>query len=164
DPWIASGRTIAFVGSSGVGKSTLVTGLTGARIATQEIREDDAKGRHTTTARSLHVLARGGLLIDMPGMREFAMIDAAEGIDDLFDDLSELEGQCRFRNCAHDSEPGCAVRAAIDAGDLDEARYQRWQKLKREDARNTVSIAEARRKDRAFGRMVKEAKDRKGRR
>ena len=162
-PWIAAGRTVAFLGSSGVGKSTLVGGLTGAEIATRGIREDDAKGRHTTTARSLYVLPRGGLLIDMPGMREFALVDAAEGIGELFDDIEALERQCKFRNCAHESEPGCAIRAAIASGDLQEGRHARWKKLKREDARNSESVALARKKDRAFGRMVKEAVERKRR-
>ncbi len=157
-PWCGPGQTVAFAGSSGVGKSTLINGLTGLALATQGIRADDTKGRHTTTARSLHLMPGGGLLIDMPGMRELALIDAAEGIAELFDDLEALATRCRFRDCAHEHEPGCALAAEVAAGRLDNARLARWQKLRREDRATSTSQLEARRIDRAFGRMVKAAK------
>jgi ribosome biogenesis GTPase len=147
-----------------VGKSTLIGALTGATLATSDIREDDAKGRHTTTARSVHRIAGGGLLIDMPGMRELALFDAASGIGELFEDIVTLSQECRFRDCAHGGEPGCAIRAAIAAGDLDEGRFERWQKLRDEDAYLTRTVHEARQQGRAFGRMVKQAKRDKTRR
>jgi len=159
--WCGPGQTVAFAGSSGVGKSTLVNGLTGLHIATQDIRADDAKGRHTTTARALHRVPGGGLVIDMPGMRELALIDAGDGIAELFDDVEALAAACRFRDCAHQGEPGCAIAAAIATGRLDAARFARWQKLRLEDEAATRSKLETRRKDRAFGRMIKAAKRQK---
>ncbi len=158
-PWLGRGRTVAFVGSSGVGKSTLVSSLTGRAIATQGIREDDAKGRHTTTGRSIYRASTGALVIDMPGMRELGLQDVAEGIDAVFDDIAALAERCRFRDCAHEGEPGCAVRAAVEAGDLDGERLRRWKKLRLEDARNSETLHERRDRFRAFGRMVKEAKE-----
>lgn len=160
--WCGPGQTVALVGSSGVGKSTLGIALTGKRLATAEIREDDAKGRHTTTARALHLMTPGGWLIDMPGMRELGLHDVAEGIDTLFEDLTELATECKFRNCEHQGEPGCAIRAAIAAGDVSEERFDRWQKLKSEDAHNTETIAEQRARGKAFARQVKMAKRAKG--
>ncbi|MCB1339154.1 MAG: ribosome small subunit-dependent GTPase A [Maritimibacter sp.] len=154
--WCGPGETVAFVGSSGVGKSTLVSVLTGDAIATQAIREDDAKGRHTTTAREFHRLAGGGWVIDTPGMRELQLTGAAEGIDAVFADIVELAADCKFNDCAHDTEPGCAVKAAIAEGTLDAERLARWQKLRREDALNAESLAEAHARQRRFGRMVKE--------
>ncbi|MDP2740499.1 MAG: ribosome small subunit-dependent GTPase A [Pseudorhodobacter sp.] len=154
-PWCGPGQTVAFAGSSGVGKSTLIGGLIGKALATGAIRDDDAKGRHTTTARALHLMPGGGMLIDMPGMRELALIDTTSGIAELFDDIEALAAGCKFRDCAHENEPGCAVRAAIAAGTLDAPRMARWQKLKREDAAANTSVLEARRKGRAFARMVK---------
>jgi len=159
--WCGAGQTVAFTGSSGVGKSTLIGGLIGQQLATAEIRQDDAKGRHTTTARSLHLMPGGGLLIDMPGMRELALFDAADGIAELFDDLEALAANCRFRDCAHEREPGCKLRAEVAAGRLDPARLERWQKLRREDAATSASVHEARRKGRSFARMVKAAKNAK---
>ncbi|WP_372841449.1 ribosome small subunit-dependent GTPase A [Phaeovulum sp.] len=161
--WCGPGKTVAFAGSSGVGKSTLVNAMTGLAIATQGIREDDAKGRHTTTARALHLVPGGGMVIDMPGMRELALIDATEGIAELFDDIEALAATCRFRDCAHEHEPGCAIRAAVAAGTLDAARLGRWQKLRREDEAIALSKSEARRKGRVVGRMIKSAKQDKAR-
>jgi ribosome biogenesis GTPase / thiamine phosphate phosphatase len=161
-PWLACGQTVAFLGSSGVGKSTLIAGLTGAEIATQGIREDDAKGRHTTTSRALRRTASGAMVIDMPGMREIAMHEMAEGIDDLFDDIVTLTAECRFRDCAHDTEPGCAVQAAVADGRIDADRLARWQKLRREDALNSETVHERRVRERVFGRVVREAIDWKG--
>lgn len=160
--WLTRGQTVAFLGSSGVGKSTLIAGLTGAEIATQGIREDDAKGRHTTTSRALRRTASGAMVIDMPGMREIAMHDMAEGIDDLFDDIVTLTADCRFRDCAHETEPGCAVRAAVADGRIDADRLARWQKLRREDALNSETVHERRARERVFGRVVREAVDWKG--
>ena len=120
-PWCQAGQTVAFLGSSGVGKSTLTNSLAGNEaIATQDIRASDGKGRHTTTARNLLPLTAGGWLIDTPGVRELQLTDVADGIDILFSDLIDLSAQCRFRDCQHDHEPGCAVQAAIAAGKLDE--------------------------------------------
>jgi len=154
--WCKAGKTVAFLGSSGVGKSTLTNALSGTgSIATQAIREDDAKGRHTTTRRQLHLVPGGCLVLDTPGMRELQLTDAASGIEDLFADISELARGCRFKDCRHETEPGCAVQAAIVSGDLDASRLQRWRKLKAEEAFNSASLAERRSKDKAFGKMVR---------
>ncbi|MCA8879468.1 MAG: ribosome small subunit-dependent GTPase A [Rhodobacteraceae bacterium] len=155
--WCPKGRTGALVGSSGAGKTTLLNGLTGEDAATAPIRDDDARGRHTTTGRALRPIPGAGLLIDTPGMRELGLHDAAEAIDAVFDDIAGLAAGCRFADCRHSGEPGCAVAAAVDGGTLDPDRLARWQKLRREDARTSESLAEARRRDRGFGRMVKRA-------
>lgn len=156
-PWCRPGQTVALAGSSGVGKSTLVNTLTGgsAALATAGIREDDAHGRHTTTARSMHRLAAGGWLIDTPGMRELQLADAAEGIDEVFADIVGLAAECRFSDCAHEAEPGCAVQAAIAAGTLDPRRLERYRKLQREDVRNSEAIWQRRARSREFGKMAR---------
>ncbi len=141
-PWCSNGKTLALVGSSGVGKTTLQNRLTGVVHATADIRQDDAKGRHTTTARFLRKTQTGGWLIDTPGMRELRLTDASEGIDQVFSDLAELATECKFNDCAHESEPGCAIRAAIASGDLDPDRLERWQKLEAEDRHNSATIAQ----------------------
>lgn len=155
EPWCGPGQTLALVGSSGVGKTTLQNALTGGAEATAGIREDDAKGRHTTTYRALRRCRAGGWLIDTPGMRELQLTDTAEGIEELFDDITELVTQCRFSDCAHETEPGCAVRAAIEAGALDPERLARWRKLEAEDRHNSESLAEGRARGRAFTRHIK---------
>jgi ribosome biogenesis GTPase len=157
--WCKPGKTVAFLGSSGVGKSTLANALLESQsIKTQDIREDDAKGRHTTTRRELHAMPNGCLILDTPGMRELQLTDAAEGINDLFADIQELAAWCRFNDCQHETEPGCAVLTAIDEGALDVGRLGRWRKLIAEDAFNSASFAERRSRDKAFGKMVRGAK------
>jgi ribosome biogenesis GTPase / thiamine phosphate phosphatase len=165
-PWCKPGRTVAFLGSSGVGKSTLTNALAGTdAIATRAIREDDARGRHTTTRRELHRIAGGCLVLDTPGMRELQLTDAASGIADTFEDIQTLSAQCRFGNCQHEHESGCAVRDAVEHGRLDPARLARWRKLLAEDSFNSASLSERRTRDRAFGKMVrrvmKESKSRR---
>ncbi len=140
-PWCGAGQTVGFMGSSGVGKSTLVNALSGwEAAATRGVREDDAKGRHTTTRRQLHFLPSGCVVLDTPGMRELQITDAAMGVSEVFADLTELAADCHFNNCKHLSEPGCAVQAAIAAGEVDAARVTRWRKLLVEDAANTQSL------------------------
>ncbi|MEQ9812344.1 MAG: ribosome small subunit-dependent GTPase A [Azospirillaceae bacterium] len=154
--WAGPGETVAFMGSSGVGKSTLINTLRGnAEQVTRAIREDDAHGRHTTTARGLFRLASGGWLIDTPGMREIQLAEAAEGIDAAFDDVTTLAAGCRFNDCRHEGEPGCAVAAAVADGTLDPARVTRWRKLRREEARNTASLAERRAFFRERGKLYR---------
>jgi ribosome biogenesis GTPase / thiamine phosphate phosphatase len=159
--WCRKGRTVVLLGSSGVGKTTLSNALTGGFAAVQDIRADDAKGRHTTTARSLVAMAMGGWLIDTPGVRELQLTDVADGIEMLFDDLTELALTCRFTDCRHEVEPGCAVQAAIAAGDLDAGRLTRWQKLVREDRFNSESIHQAHQRARSFGKMHRKIGDKR---
>ncbi len=155
-PWCGLGQTVALLGSSGVGKSTLTNTLLGEGVqATKSMREDDAKGRHTTTGRSLHRLPAGGWLLDTPGMRELQLTDSESGVNDVFADIVALAAACRFADCHHQSEPGCAVLEAVERGGLEPARLKRYRKLIAENAQNNASLAERRARDRAFGKMVK---------
>ena len=156
---IGAGRTVAFVGSSGVGKSTLLNRLAGEeRALVREIREDDARGRHTTTRRQLHLLPEGGLILDTPGMRELSLWDA-DGLDQSFADLDAIVERCRFSNCSPNGEPGCAIAAALADGSLDSSRLESWRKLQRETAHHerrvdALARAEERRKWKAIGKSV----------
>jgi ribosome biogenesis GTPase len=154
-PWASGGQTLALVGSSGVGKTTLANALTGADDATAGVREDDAKGRHTTTSRGLAGTVFGGWLIDTPGMRALRLNDAADGIGAVFADVEALAEQCKFRDCAHATEPGCAVQAAVAAGTLDADRVKRFLKLVREDEINQEATHERRAREREFKKMTK---------
>ena len=162
---LGRGRTAAMVGPSGVGKSSLANALAGRAVAgTHEIRED-GRGRHTTTARELHLLPGGGLLVDTPGMRELALYDDADGIETAYADVTELAASCRFRDCGHRGEPGCAVAAAIDDGRLDPARFTAWRKLQAEAHRQLLRVdararAEERARTRAFFRSLREQPNR----
>jgi ribosome small subunit-dependent GTPase A len=163
---LGPGRTGAMVGPSGVGKSSLANVLAGQVLAeTREIRESDGRGRHTTTARELHLLPGGGMLVDTPGMRELGLYDDAEGVDTAYADVASLAAECRFRDCGHRSEPGCAVAAALDDGSLDPARYSAWRKLQAEAHRQLLRVdARARAAERArlrsFHRAVREQPNR----
>jgi ribosome biogenesis GTPase len=132
---LAPGSTAVVLGSSGVGKSTLVNALAGrTQMATQAIREDDSRGRHTTTHRELVLLPCGAMILDTPGMRELGLWEAGEGMSAAFADIEALAAQCRFHDCRHESEPGCAVIAALETGELDAARWRAYGKLQREIA------------------------------
>jgi ribosome biogenesis GTPase len=137
-PLVAPGRTLALLGRSGAGKSTLVNALAGATVmTTQQIRRVDGKGRHTTTYRALVPIPGGGAVLDTPGLRAVGLLDAESGLDRAFADIEELAAGCRFGDCQHEGEPGCAVRAALDAGLLTPRRLASWRKLQREIAYET---------------------------
>jgi ribosome biogenesis GTPase / thiamine phosphate phosphatase len=145
---IRASRTAALLGSSGVGKSTLINAWLGHdHLKTAPIRDDD-RGRHTTTNRELLLLPNGGLIIDTPGMRELQLWDAAEGLAETFDDIESLSAQCRFTDCRHENEPGCAVKAAVEAGDMDEDRLDSFLKLRAELESNNQLRTEQGRRDR----------------
>lgn len=155
---LRAGHTYCFVGSSGVGKSTLINGLVGrARQATGGT-SGTGEGRHTTVRRELVRLAGGALVIDNPGMREFGLMAGEAAVAAGFADIEALATQCRFRDCGHGNEPGCAVRAALESGALDAAHYRNFLKLRGEAAFHDLSRLERRQKDRAFGRMVRAVK------
>ncbi|PAW11496.1 ribosome small subunit-dependent GTPase A [Vibrio sp. V1B] len=154
--WCGEGQTVAFIGSSGVGKSTLVNTLLGEQEQeTGGIREDDSKGRHTTTSRSIHLLPSGGVLMDTPGMREIQLTDCEAGVSETFSDIEALAEQCRFGDCQHQTEPGCAVQAAIEDGTLEMRRFTNYLKLLREQAHNGATLAKKRAQSKQFGKMVR---------
>ncbi len=159
-PYLALGQTVALVGSSGTGKSTLANALLGeALMATGEVRASDGRGRHTTTYRKLFAIPGGGLFIDTPGMRELAMWGDVSEVEGSFDDLAQLATQCRFGDCRHLSEPGCAVLAAVEEGRLDEERLESFQKLAHEAAAaaHRADAAAVRAEGKRFGKTMKEA-------
>jgi ribosome biogenesis GTPase len=166
-PFLGAGRTAVVLGSSGVGKSTLVNALLGeARQATAAVRGDDSRGRHTTTHRELFALPGGALLIDTPGIRSLEVAGADEGVEAAFDDIIDLAATCRFSDCRHEGEPGCAIRAAIEAGTLSEDRLESQRKLERELAHaerkgDPRAAAEERRKWRLIHKDVNKMMDRK---
>ncbi len=156
--WCSKGQTLVLVGSSGVGKTTLSNTLTGLNIVTQEIREDDAKGKHTTTARSMYRMLSGGWLIDTPGIRALRLLNARSGVDGVFGDILQLIPECRFNDCAHETEPGCAVQRAIETGNLDPMRLKRWRKLMAEEAFNSQTLAQVRDNRKKWAKISKAGK------
>jgi ribosome biogenesis GTPase len=167
--YLRPGTTAVLLGSSGAGKSTLVNVLAGSeRMATAETRASDERGRHTTTHRELILLPSGAILLDTPGMRELGVVESLEGLTDAFADIEELALQCKFNDCAHETEPGCAIRAALDSGDLEPERWESFLKLEREQAfldrkGDPAAMAAARRHWKALGKAGTEAMKAKGR-
>ena len=155
---LLSGHTYCLLGSSGVGKTTLLNSILGnERFATQAVSKKENKGRHTTTSRELIQLANGAMLIDTPGMRELGNMSVDTGIDETFSEILELAQACKFNNCSHSNEKGCAILAAINDGELSRQRYANYLKMKKESTFNELSYSEKRKKDKNFGKMVKTA-------
>ena len=153
---LESGYAYCLLGSSGVGKTTLLNSLLGdARFETKSVSKKESKGRHTTTSRELIQLENGAMLIDTPGMRELGNIAVDSGIDETFSDIVDLTMSCKFNNCTHVNEKGCAILSAISQGELSEKRYQNYLKMKNETAFNDMSYFEKRQKDKNFGKMIK---------
>ncbi|MBF0189028.1 MAG: ribosome small subunit-dependent GTPase A [Magnetococcales bacterium] len=159
EPWIGAGETVALLGSSGVGKSTLMNTLQGCTItATQPIRDDDDKGRHTTTSRIMVRMASGAWLIDTPGIRELRLGETQQGFEEVFADIEQLAERCRFRDCDHEATAGCAVQAAIEAGELEARRLNNYLKLQREQGYLKETVRQQRDRERRFSKMINEVK------
>jgi ribosome biogenesis GTPase len=155
---VQKGKTYCLLGSSGVGKTTLLNHLLGCEaFETNPVREKDSRGRHTTARRQMTVLDGGALLVDTPGMRELGLMGVGASIDDSFSDIHELSKNCRFNDCTHSVEAGCAILVAVQIGSLSKARYQSYMKLIKESEFHEMSYVEKRKKDRQFGRMIKTA-------
>jgi ribosome biogenesis GTPase len=161
--FIEKGKTYCLLGSSGAGKSTLVNNLAGkTTMLTNSISESTHKGKHTTTHRELIVLESGGIIIDNPGMREVGIVDSAEGVNTVFNKIITLSAKCKYIDCSHTSENGCAVLNAVANGDIDKNTYDNYLKMEREKNHFELSSAEKRKKDKDFGKMVKNYKKNKG--
>jgi ribosome biogenesis GTPase len=153
-------RTVALIGESGAGKSTLVNALMAGDVAEEgDVRDGDSKGRHTTTHRELHLLDSGGVLVDTPGIREVGIWTDTDAVAETFPEIDGLAEHCRFRDCAHEAEPGCAVRRAVADGSLAVERFEAWRSLDAEaaSAELRADVVERRRRNRQMGRMVREA-------
>ena len=156
---IEKGKTYCMLGSSGVGKSTLSNNLSGRAIMkTDAISQSTNKGRHVTSHRELIVLENGGILIDNPGMREIGIADTASGLETTFDQIISISRNCRFKDCTHTNEKGCSVIEAIESGQIDKSSYSNYLKIEREKAHFESSLDEKRKKDKAFGKMLKNYK------
>ena len=168
-PYLKSGETVALLGSSGVGKSSIINALAGSDLLrTREVRESDSRGRHTSTHRQMVRLPGGALLIDTPGMRELQLWDVGESLNQAFDDIDDLAPDCRFRDCRHKTEPGCAVKAAVAAGTLPSSRYESFLKLQAErdafEARHDErAMIEEKRRSKVMGKSLKARLKEKGR-
>jgi ribosome biogenesis GTPase len=154
---LAAGKTYCLLGSSGVGKTTLINHLIGRDVFDTKAVSGTGEGTHATARRQLIVLEQGAMLIDTPGMRELGILGASDGVDESFADIRDLSAICRYANCSHTQEPGCAILLAVERGDLSKEHYQSYLKLKKESEYNEMSYVDKRRKDRAFGRFVKSA-------
>lgn len=168
EPFIGPGETVALLGSSGVGKSTIVNRLAGEDLQrTSEVRSSDSRGKHTTTHRELILLPNGGIVIDTPGMRELQLLVSDRGLRETFDDVEKIALSCRFTDCRHESEPGCAIREALDAGALDAQRYENYRKTLAEmeelSARQSARLAQDERKERGkrIARNIRQAQKRR---
>lgn len=159
---LAPGRTCCLLGSSGVGKTTLINRLMGREVFGTQAVSGTGEGKHTTTRRQLSVLPGGALLVDTPGMRELGLMGAGEGIEAEFDEIAALAAQCRYADCRHGNEPGCAVRAALERGELTGERHAHYLKLRKESEYNDLSSLDKRRKDKAFGKFIKTVKKQLG--
>lgn len=159
---IQNDSTVCFIGSSGAGKSTLINRLIGKEILhTQEVREEDSRGRHTTTHRELIPLESGGCVIDTPGLREIGLWEVDNSLDETFADIAELALECKFTDCTHAHEPGCAVRGAIESGELEEGRYESFLKLRKEadyiESKSSVTKQQERKaKEKKLGKFIKQ--------
>lgn len=157
--YIIGGKTYCFLGSSGVGKSSLINKLLGKNmIKTKEVSSYSDRGKHATTGRQMYFLQNGGIVIDNPGMREVGLSDAGQGVGEFFGEITEFAQKCKYTDCTHTHEPGCAVVAAVNSGELDQAQYANYINLKKETKHYEMTEAERREKDRQFGKFIKRTK------
>lgn len=157
---VLKGKTYCFLGSSGVGKSSLINKLLGKEIiTTREISSATSRGKHTTVAREMYFLDEGGIIIDTPGTREVGVANTSEGLINVFDEITQLSKLCKYTNCTHEHEPGCAILKAVTNGEMDESRYQNYIKLRKENEYYEMTDIERKQRDHAFGKFVKKAVD-----
>lgn len=159
--FLVPGKTFCLLGSSGVGKTTLINRLIGRDVFDTKIVSGTGEGTHATTRRQLVVLDQGAMLIDTPGMRELGILGANDGMSGSFADIHDLSPDCRFSDCTHTQEPGCAVLAAVESGELSDERFHSYEKLKKESEYNEMTYLDKRKKDRAFGRFINSVKKHK---